>query len=83
MKDVAAVPFEIAVPDAALDDLRDRLRRTRYADDFGNDGRWIPTTSLEQFAAPMLRWYGMSEGDLSYILPNIGAFPTASLGFMA
>ncbi len=38
MKDVDAVPFEIAVPDAALDDLRDRLRRTRYADDFGNDG---------------------------------------------
>jgi uncharacterized protein (DUF1501 family) len=52
-------------------------------DDFGKDGRWIPTTSLEQFAAPMLRWYGMSEGDLSYVLPNIGAFPSTNLGFMA
>ena len=31
------MPFEIDVPDAALDDLVLRLRRTRYADDFGND----------------------------------------------
>lgn len=52
-------------------------------DDFGKDGRWIPTTALEQFAAPMLRWYGMGEGDLGYILPNLGAFPGAGLGFMA
>ena len=33
----SAVPFEIAVPADALDDLVLRLRRTRYADDFGND----------------------------------------------
>jgi pimeloyl-ACP methyl ester carboxylesterase len=32
-----ATPFEIAVPDDALDDLRARLDRTRFADDFGND----------------------------------------------
>jgi hypothetical protein len=30
------VPFEIGVPDDVLDDLLFRLRRTRYADDFGN-----------------------------------------------
>jgi len=29
-------PFEIAVPDAELDDLRLRLARTRWADDLGN-----------------------------------------------
>ena len=29
--------FRIAVPDDALDDLRDRLRRTRFPEDFGND----------------------------------------------
>jgi pimeloyl-ACP methyl ester carboxylesterase len=29
-------PFEIAVPEADLADLRDRLGRTRWADDFGN-----------------------------------------------
>jgi pimeloyl-ACP methyl ester carboxylesterase len=30
-------PFEIAAPQAALDDLADRLARTRFADDFAND----------------------------------------------
>jgi len=30
-------PFTIAVPDRDLDDLRHRLRTTRWADDFGND----------------------------------------------
>jgi pimeloyl-ACP methyl ester carboxylesterase len=29
--------FEVHVPDDRLDDLRDRLLRTRFADDFGND----------------------------------------------
>jgi pimeloyl-ACP methyl ester carboxylesterase len=29
--------FEISVPRAALDDLEERLRRTRFAEDFGND----------------------------------------------
>jgi pimeloyl-ACP methyl ester carboxylesterase len=30
-------PFEIHIPQDSLDDLRDRLRRTRFAEDFGND----------------------------------------------
>jgi hypothetical protein len=29
-------PFQIAVPDAELDDLRSRLAHTRWADDLGN-----------------------------------------------
>src|SRR5690242_2065018 len=29
--------FEVAVPDAVLDDLRQRLQRVRWADEFGND----------------------------------------------
>jgi pimeloyl-ACP methyl ester carboxylesterase len=30
-------PFEVAIPEADLDDLRTRLRRTRWAHDVGND----------------------------------------------
>lgn len=30
--------FEIAIPDAEVDDVTDRLRRTRWAADFANDG---------------------------------------------
>jgi uncharacterized protein (DUF1501 family) len=52
-------------------------------DDLGTDGRWIPTTSLEQYGATLARWLGISEGDLPYIFPNIGAFPNTNLGFMA
>lgn len=52
-------------------------------DDFGDAGRWIPTTSIEQYGATLARWFGIPEGDLSYVFPNRGAFPTGSLGFMA
>jgi len=52
-------------------------------DDFGNAGRWIPTTSIEQYAATLARWFGIAEGDMPYILPNIGAFANTNLGFMS
>ncbi|HEU4713312.1 MAG TPA: DUF1501 domain-containing protein [Pyrinomonadaceae bacterium] len=46
-------------------------------------GRWIPTTSVEQYAATLATWYGLSTADLSAVFPLIGRFPTANLGFMA
>ena len=52
-------------------------------DDLGKDGRWIPTTSLEQYGATLARWFGISEADLSYVFPNIGAFANTNMGFMA
>ena len=51
-------------------------------DDLGNAGRWIPTTSLEQYGATLARWFGVREEDLAYVFPNIGAFARADLGFM-
>ncbi len=51
-------------------------------DDFSGAGRWIPTTSVEQYGATLGRWFGMAEGDLPYVFPNIGAFPNTNLGFM-
>ncbi|MEO8134278.1 MAG: DUF1501 domain-containing protein [Betaproteobacteria bacterium] len=51
-------------------------------DDVTSEGRWIPTTSLEQFAAPLVRWLGIGQADLSYVLPNLGAFPGPPLGFI-
>ena len=52
-------------------------------DDFGKEGRWIPTTSIEQYGATLARWFGIAEGDLPYVFPNIGAFPTTNVGFMS
>ncbi len=65
--------FYGTVPVAALDG----------PDDLGKNGRWIPTTSIEQYGATLCRWFGIAEGDLPYIFPNIGAFANTSLGFMA
>jgi len=45
-------------------------------------GRWIPTTSVEQYAATLATWYGLSSSDLSAVFPLIGRFATPNLGFM-
>ncbi|TFG96339.1 MAG: epoxide hydrolase, partial [Myxococcales bacterium] len=34
---MGAEPFRIEIPEAELDDLRERLRRTRWAPDFANE----------------------------------------------
>ena len=46
-------------------------------------GRWIPTASVEQYAATLASWYGVSGADIPIVFPNIGRFPTSDLGFMS
>jgi uncharacterized protein (DUF1501 family) len=50
-------------------------------DDTGR-GRWIPSTSVDQYAATLATWFGVSATDLPVVLPNIGRFGTPDLGFM-
>lgn len=45
-------------------------------------GRWIPTTSVEQYAATLATWYGLSTSDLPAVFPLINRFPNANLGFV-
>jgi uncharacterized protein (DUF1501 family) len=49
--------------------------------DTDNRGRWIPTVSVEQYAATLARWYGVSAADVPIVFPNIGRFSTSDLGF--
>jgi uncharacterized protein (DUF1501 family) len=50
--------------------------------DAGN-GRLIPTTAVEQMAATLATWMGVSPSDLPLVLPNLGNFAVRDLGFMA
>ena len=45
-------------------------------------GRWIPTSSVEQYAATLATWYGLSSADLTAVFPLIGRFATPNLGFL-
>jgi uncharacterized protein (DUF1501 family) len=50
----------------------------------GARGRWIPTSSVDEYAATLALWYGLSSTDLSTVFPNIGSFShPQGLGFMA
>jgi uncharacterized protein (DUF1501 family) len=46
------------------------------------DGRWIPSTSVDEYAATLARWFGVTESDLGVVLPNLGRFRSRDLGFM-
>lgn len=48
----------------------------------GARGRWIPTTSVDEYASTLALWYGLSSSDLTIAFPNIGVFATSNLGFM-
>jgi uncharacterized protein (DUF1501 family) len=43
-------------------------------DDVGYGGRFLPTTSVDEFFYEMLRWFGVSKANMPYVLPNIGNF---------
>ena len=45
-------------------------------------GRWIPTTSVDEYGATLARWFGVSATNLSVAFPNIGRFANPNLGFV-
>jgi uncharacterized protein (DUF1501 family) len=45
-------------------------------------GRWIPTSSVEEYGATLAKWFGVAGGDLATVFPLIGNFPSSDLGFM-
>lgn len=48
-------------------------------DDLG-DGRIIPTLSVDQYAASLSRWFGLSESELNAVFPNLSRFDNSDLG---
>jgi uncharacterized protein (DUF1501 family) len=50
-------------------------------DDVGQ-GRMIPTTSVDQYAATLASWFGISDSEMTTVLPYIGNYATRNLGFV-
>lgn len=45
-------------------------------------GALIPTTSVEQYAATIATWFGLSPTDLAAVFPYLGNFSSSNLGFL-
>jgi uncharacterized protein (DUF1501 family) len=50
-------------------------------DDVGG-GRMIPTTSTDQYAATLAKWFGVPDGALGSVAPHLANFAQRDLGFM-
>ena len=51
-------------------------------DDVGQ-GRLLPTTAVDQLAASLARWLGVSNTDLPLVAPNIGHYSVQDLGLLS
>jgi uncharacterized protein (DUF1501 family) len=63
---VNPTPSSYGIPSPNLNDPGD-----------GN-GRLIPTTSVDQYAATLAHWFGLSNSDISLIFPNLGEFSASA-----
>jgi uncharacterized protein (DUF1501 family) len=51
-------------------------------DTTSNRGQWIPTTSIDQYAATLANWYGLAVSDRAAVFPNLATFATPTLPFL-
>ena len=45
-------------------------------------GNLLPTTSVEQYAATLAKWFGVPAGSMATAVPRIGNWSTTDLGFL-
>jgi uncharacterized protein (DUF1501 family) len=57
------------------------LAATGNPDDTGY-GQIIPKISVDQYAATLAKWFGLSDTDRALVFPNLSRFSTPDLGFM-
>src|SRR6266436_524447 len=52
-------------------------------DTTSNRGQWIPTPSIDQYAATLASWYGLAGPDIATVFPSLSKFAASDLGFLA
>ena len=52
------------------------------ASDSGDEGRWIPTTSVDQYGATLASWFGVPDSTMNTVFPGIDNYLVRNLGFM-
>jgi uncharacterized protein (DUF1501 family) len=50
--------------------------------DAESEGRWLPTTAVDQYGATLASWFGVASADLGTVFPNIAEFAPTTLGFV-
>ncbi|HSW50762.1 MAG TPA: DUF1501 domain-containing protein [Bryobacteraceae bacterium] len=43
-------------------------------DDSTSRGTWVPSTSADQYAGALARWFGLPQADLDYVFPSLRGF---------
>lgn len=51
-------------------------------DDTDTRGRWIPTSSVDQYAATFARWFDVGASDINTIFPQLSHFSPSHLAFL-
>ena len=51
-------------------------------DDVTGRGVWLPTASLDQYAATIASWFGVPDASLTSVFPNLANFTNKKLGFI-
>jgi uncharacterized protein (DUF1501 family) len=74
-------------PPVSVGDTKDSAGNYNPTDQWHvGQGRLLPSTSVDQYAATLARWFGVSDSELPTVLPNIGHFGgpgyPVNLGFM-
>jgi uncharacterized protein (DUF1501 family) len=51
-------------------------------DDANARGTMVPTTAVEQYAATMAQWFGVSPANIPSVFPYVANFPASNIGFL-
>ncbi len=88
---VKGAAFYGTPPPVSVGNTRDSMGNYAPVDQWHvGQGRLLPSTSVDQYAATLARWFGVADSELAGILPNLSHFGAAAgrpdypadLGFM-